>query len=608
MVTCPLQTVPMWGEKMVRRESRKARLIRGYETADQVNPEGAPSWSYSDEERLTMTLLTNTLEPTFYSPPEKLAMEALEIHQKVLDTDPEFYQKALVYARNEGHMRLQSVLGLVLLTTKGIDISPKVFNAILRTPNDVASFIDLCRSADIRKGMGQRIKTLLQQWLANKISEYWAVKYRQPLVQAIKLSHPKMTAEWDRVASQIQKERIRQRVTTTGETEDESETVVEPVGTAKEIADYLMKKDRGDEISMDLLDNLPQIKAWEDLNRKVYMEDEVTVGEVRRAIHEGRLPHESITGMISPSVEIWKELMEKMPYFATLRHLATLHRAGVFEDREALLMVCDRISNPALVERSKVLPYRYYVAYKKMQENRAPQAVIEALELALEASFNNITEMDGRGCIGIDVSGSMSSTPMNVKGGAKGLAYNEIAGTFGIPLMFKSRDVITLPFDYEGGGWGSPTRSGVYPDILDRSRPMLWNINQICSHSGGATDVSLPIRYLENNDVTVDWFIGITDNIEWGQSGGSSEGWLTAWRRYKANFNPTCKAFLVTIAPYGHSMYPFGEPDVHQIFGWSDQVLRFIQLGIAGLDSQVDYIRNLDLQVEVIERDAPVHE
>jgi len=198
----------------------------------------------------------------------------------------------------------------------------------------------------------------------------------------------------------------------------------------------------------------------------------------------------------------------------------------------------------------------------------------------------------------------MGSTPRHdaVKGGAKQLAYNEIAGTFGVPLMFKSTDVITLPFDYEGRGWGDSRSTGVYPDLLDTSKPMLWNINSLCSHGGGATDCSLPIRYLERNEITVDWFVGITDNIEWGTSGGSSEGWLTAWRRYKETFNPTCKAFLVTISPYGHSMYPFGEPDVYQIFGWSEQVLRFIQLGIAGLNTQVDYIRNLDLNVEVVER------
>ena len=590
---------------------RTSRLLAGDEetfaTADTRNPAGAPAWKYTPKELLVTTLLTNTLKPTYYADPRTLATEALDNHKAVLDEDPEFYMKALVYSRTEGYARLQTVLGMVLLTTKDIPIPATVFNKVMRTPNDIASFIDLCKNAKIRKGMGQKVKALLTQWLANKISQYWAIKYAQPLTQAIKMSHPKMNPAWDRPVALAYKAVQRQvvKITSTGQEELDVETdaVAEPIGTAKDVADYLMAKSRKELISDSIKDKLPQIKVYEELKQRVGQEEPITVDEVRRAIHEGKLPHEALTGIISPTVEMWKELMHKMPYFALLRHLATLNRSGVFDDVEALDIACQKLSNPELVDRSQIYPYRFFIAYNKLKGN-APQPILEALEYALNASFRNIPELGGRGCIAIDTSGSMTSSPKNERGRTQELRYIDIAATFGIPLMMKSPDAIVLPFDMAGGrGFGDryTPRSGLYPELLDRTRPMLWNIEQLSNCTGGGTDVSLPIRYLEHNEHLVDWFIGITDSIEWGTTGYGTEAWLTAWRRYKSTIAPEAKAFLVTISPYGDSMSPFEEPDVYHIFGWSDQVLRFIHLGISGIETQLQHIENLPLELEVIE-------
>ena len=184
------------------------------------------------------------------------------------------------------------------------------------------------------------------------------------------------------------------------------------------------------------------------------------------------------------------------------------------------------------------------------------------------------------------------------------IRFIEIAGTFGVPLMKKAPDAIVLPFDMAGRyGYHTTSSRGIYPDLLDRSQSILENIDKLASRRGGGTDMSLPVRHLIDNDIKVDWFIGITDCEEWGARNrvGDGVGWLTAWKNYKETIAPEALAFIITVSPYGHSMYRFDEPGVFQIFGWSDQVLKFIQLGLSGLDTQVDYVKKFPYEAEVIE-------
>ena len=87
--------------------------------------------------------------------------------------------------------------------------------------------------------------------------------------------------------------------------------------------------------------------------------------------------------------------------------------------------------------------------------------------------------------------------------------------------------------------------------------------------------------------------LGITDNIEWATDQSGRHGFLPTWRAYRQRVAPEAEAFLITIAPYRHAMAPGGEPGVHSIYGWSEQVLRYISLMQGGLAGQVEAVRTL---------------
>lgn len=80
-----------------------------------VNREGYPAYERPLEEQYLQVLLCNTLGNTFYASGEQLMHEAEQVHDTMLAADAEFAAKALVFARNEGFMRLQPTWGLTKL-------------------------------------------------------------------------------------------------------------------------------------------------------------------------------------------------------------------------------------------------------------------------------------------------------------------------------------------------------------------------------------------------------------------------------------------------------------------------------------------------------------
>jgi len=145
-----------------------------YASTDKVNAEGFPTFERSLEEAYVQVLLTNTLTNTFYTDAKKLLDSSLALHREMVARDPDFAAKAIVFARNEGFMRLQPIVGLCHLPS---GLMKKVFNQVIRTPGDLSDFITVMRGGmvDGRKGLGRAAKTAIKAWL-NDLSEYHAYR------------------------------------------------------------------------------------------------------------------------------------------------------------------------------------------------------------------------------------------------------------------------------------------------------------------------------------------------------------------------------------------------------------------------------------------------
>ena len=322
-----------------------------------------PAYERSIEEQYLQTLLTNTLGNTFYATENELLQEASQLHDAILDVDPDFAAKAMAFARSEGFMRLQPILGLAKLSESFPSFFARVFPHVIKIPSDLSDFLTILNGQGRGEG-GRAVKREVANFL-NNISEYWALKYNgrgrgYSLGDMVNTSHVKAKDE-------------RQN----------------------RLFRYAMGKET-------TLEGLPQLAAFEALKRAV------TDKELIHWITEGKLPHEIVTGAIKPTKEVWNAILEQMPTFALLRNLNTLDRAGILDERQDY--ISERLTDRDALSKSKILPFRFLTAYNEMEKSW----IKDVLRQSVELTFDNLPHIEGRTAVFLDISGSMNGQYLRI--------------------------------------------------------------------------------------------------------------------------------------------------------------------------------------------------
>lgn len=342
------------------------------------NKDGYPAYARSAEEQYVQALVTNTCGNTFYANRQELLMEADQLHRDMAQSNPQFMAKALIYARNEGYMRLQPLFGLAILSVYRPDLFAKAFPRVVRIPSDLSDFLTILKGMGRGEG-GRAVKRQVNRFLAG-VSEYWAIKYNgrgrgYSLGDAIATAHPKPAD-------------LKQQA--------------------------LFRYLRGQEANMALL---PQVEALEQLKRAA------TEAEQLHWIESGRLPHEVVTSAVKPTKAVWETLIGQMPTFALLRHLNALERAGVLENRHNLETVAARLTDRHALQQAKILPFRFAKAFHQVQHT----VLRDALRGAVEITFANLPDLEDRTAIFLDISGSMNGE------------YLQIGSVFALALYKKTQ-------------------------------------------------------------------------------------------------------------------------------------------------------------------------
>jgi 60 kDa SS-A/Ro ribonucleoprotein len=538
-----------------------ARDLRDPE-AIHINRAGAPSYSRPLEEQVVQVLTVGTLGDTFYAKGKELAAEAIEVLTRCRYENPQFLARALVHARGVGLMKSAPTLGLVVLSagngaTKELFL--QTFNRVIMTPDDLRAFVAVCRSGIIpgRKGLGGMARLAVQAWLAN-LTEYHTLKYGSAaskeitLRDILRMSHP-------RPADKATEERFR----------------------------WLVKGGAED------LKLCPQITAFEMLKRT---NDET---EQLRLIREGRLPYEVVVPSLQKTTpSIWSELLVQAPYLNLLRNLVSFHKHEVFKSEESVKLALSKLTSPRAVSRSKVLPFRFYSAYRRCIDEGMDSRISDGLRQALELSFANMPDFGQRSiAIGPDVSGSMKDE-ISTKGSTR---FIDIAGILtGALLKCSKGKVVTLPFD---------TKVHVNHSLSGRD-DVLVTTEKLAKYGGGGTAVGAPIQHLLDGGVKVDVFIGITDQEEWAHGDGyhTRGNFLQLWKEYRQKVNPRAVAYLITIAPHRDAVAHSNEGSVRFIYGWNDQTIKFIASDLEGGASQTQAISAIELVTPVVAKTVEAEE
>ncbi len=527
--------------------SRASKLLGGAAAPIPTakNIEGYPGFERPLEERYLQCLMTNTLGATFYASQKDLVAESAKIHSDMLaGVDLKgpasllpyealgdrlvLAAKMIVFARNEGFMRTQPIYGLAKLSTAGEfgrSLFESIFPLVIRTPNDLMDFAAIV--AGMGRGQGGRcIKRVAGNWLASRLTEYWAIKYGAEktggysIRDLFRAYHPHVDKN---------KKTLKQR----------------------DLIDYVLRKEFTPELQ-------PQIASFESLKAAgINGRSKIKMA----CITKGRLPHEVASPFAGKDPAIWAAIAGQMPIFALLRHLATLERHGVMP------AVVDRVakvfSNPEIVLKSKIFPYRFLDAMEKVSHG----LVRDALRDAVEISMANIPDIPGRTVVMIDRSGSMES-------------YIRMAAIFGIGLAKKSGDCRVFAFNTE-----------LEECHVSRRDSVLSQADQLKARGG--TDTSLPVEYITQEQHFSDNIILIGDEQ---QNAGTA--FYKAIERYRKKVNRDVKVFMVNVAPYtGAALLP---PErAFYLFGWSDRILQFISMAAKGFGSMAKAVAKTKITEEV---------
>ncbi|MWC27701.1 TROVE domain-containing protein [Paenibacillus sp. MMS18-CY102] len=494
-----------------------AKKLFGSLRPSAANKHNYPAFTRSAEEQYVQALLTNTMGNTFYADQQELMGEAAQLHHEMAEANPTFMAQAIVFARTEGFMRLQPLFGLAILSLYRPDLFAQIFLQTVRIPSDLSDFLTIMQGLGRGEG-GRAVKRQVNRFLAG-ITEYWAIKYNgrgrgYNLGDAIATAHPK------------------------------------PIDMKHQA---LFRYLRGHEANLSLL---PQVEALENLKLAASEAEQIAW------IEQGKLPYETVTGAIRPSKAVWEALLHQMPTFALLRHLNTLQRAGVLDDKRNLDYVISRFADAQALRKARILPFRFVTAFRQTDH----PALQDALREAVELTFGNLPELGENTAIFLDISGSMSGQ------------YLEIGSVFALALYKKTQgNSLFWLFDTNVED-AKPSR---YDTILTQAARI---------RTRGGTDTGAPVRKLIEERKKVDQIIIITDEQQ-----NSGSPFYEELRRYRAKINRNVKAFIVDIAPYRHAMVPDSDPQTFYIYGWSDTVLSYIAQAVQGYTTLVERVSSIAL-------------
>jgi len=143
------------------------------------------------------------------------------------------------------------------------------------------------------------------------------------------------------------------------------------------------------------------------------------MSNVYKAILEGKLEFgagkktfQSVNVSVGKGEATKKDLVKTLDtetVFGIVKNLVSLYRNGVLNDKEAVLKIVDTLTDSKKIKASKMLPFRFYSAWKEMCafSGYGANAVRDALVEALDLSIENLDVIEGFNAILIDTSGSM---------------------------------------------------------------------------------------------------------------------------------------------------------------------------------------------------------
>lgn len=288
--------------------------------------------------------------------------------------------------------------------------------------------------------------------------------------------------------------------------------------------------------------------------------------EVAKLIREFNLPREVIPTEFLNYSSVWEALLEKMPYMAMIRNLATMTRVGLLAPMNiATDVVLERLSDKELLRKARIHPVQVLAALKTYANGCGArgtnswdpvQSIVDALDSAFYASFGYIKPSGKKTFLAVDCSASMK--------------WGQICGVPGLTPMIGAAALAMVQARVEKKHFiayfssGSSRSEGI-GELKISPRMRLDSVVKTLSNvPWGGTDCSLPMLYAIKKKMEVDNFVILTDNETWAGNIHPSQALI----RYRNEFKRDVKLVSVGMTSTGFTIADPGDPGMMDIVGF----------------------------------------
>ncbi len=498
-----------------------------------VNEAGGAAYALEPRHALACYAATGCLSATFYASAETQLATILGLCTKV---EPEWLAKIAVYARERAVMKDLPALLAAALSVRSADLLRQVFPRVIDSPKMLRNFVQIVRSGAVgRKSLGTVPKRLVLRWLEERSDDQLfngSVGNAPSLGDVLRMVHPK------------------------------------PATKSREaLYGWLL----GREVIQD--DLPPTVAAFER-----YKADP-------QGVEVPDVPFQMLTALPLGRTE-WAEIARRAPWQMTRMNLNTFQRHGVFEVPGIAEIVAERLRNPELIAKARVLPYQLLMAFAASSAD-LPAIVRDALQDAMEVAIRNVPRVDGKVWVFPDVSGSMHSPVTGVrKGATSAVRCIDVAALVAAALLRKNRDAQVVPFE-----------SNVVKVTLNPRDSVMTNAQKLASLPAGGTNCSAPLKHLNERREKGDLVVYVSDNESWvdspwyGRFGGSATETMRQWEAFKQR-NPSARMVAIDIQPNG-TVQAKERDDIVNVGGFSDQVFQVIADVAAGRSTAGHWVREI---------------
>jgi len=278
-----------------------------------------------------------------------------------------------------------------------------------------------------------------------------------------------------------------------------------------------------------------------------------------------------------------RELLKKMPLMATIRQLGKMTANGTLKPMSVeTKMVLDRLVSDEQIKRSKIHPMHYLLALKNYSSGggyrssltwKTDPRVISALDKGFEKAFVNVEPTGKAFMIGVDVSGSMSSSISN-----SNISAAEAAGA--MAMIIARTEPVHFIHGFTAGprgyGYGRHDQENALAGFVDlnigSNDSMESVMKKVYDRNFGSTDCAVPMLYAAANNIMVDTFIVITDNETWAGTIKPAQALVS----YRQTHNPNAKLVVIGVTSSGFSIADPNDSGMLDVVGFDANVLPII--------------------------------